>query len=77
MVPKTTTWLKGDEFTVKKWKKYEKYGKRVCEKEYWNELLPFEFQQSSPIDIISPEYAAETNSYNVIHKQSASNDNGR
>jgi len=43
----------------------------------WNELLPLESQQSLPIDIISPEYAVEANSYNLIHKQLASNDNGR
>ena len=77
MVHNTTTGLKGIEFTVKKGKKYEKYGKRIREKEKWNELFPFEFQQSSPMDITSPEFAAETNSYNLIHKQLASNDNGR
>jgi hypothetical protein len=33
VVHKTTTGLKGTEFTVKKGKKYEKCVKRICEKE--------------------------------------------
>jgi len=33
VVHNTTTGLKGIEFTVKKGKKYEKYGKRIREKE--------------------------------------------